>query len=439
VPPVTLIASEPPGTIPTRARSSRIGRGTSVGGGGGGGGGGGVAAALACGDGLASSTPGDVGAGVGGDPEADALGVGIDCAAARPGLAITAANANAAMIAAPTRARLQQRVDIRLRRMIANGARSRAQMFEMGERFGDGELLVSGLEFVEMAIASRPGQGSRDCRRVRRAVCECGDHVRLALGFVCEQFVGPSREVLEWFAMCGQRTRSCQHRNLFQTLDVGTQGIVAAIAPHADVRRDRIEDMIAHEQLAAPPIQEAEMTRRVARRPNGVQTTDAIAVFELARRRCEFGPPIMHVFIERIVEHEPVARDPIIGRTIHQHVIAQQELGEMPVETMHEQLRQARALQRTGETVMIEMCVRDRNARDIAERDAAEPERFVKSREHVICFPAAIDERVAIVVFEQVAVDVTQRIVGHRQTNLNDAVAEVRDESDVVWHAGPFG
>ena len=312
-------------------------------------------------------------------------------------------------------------------------------MFEMCERFGDGELAMRGLEIVEVPIASRPGQRAGDVGRARRANLERCDHVRLSLGFVCEQFVRASNEVIERFAMRGQRTRSCQHRNLFQTRDVGTEGIVAAIAPHAHMRRDRIEDVIAHEQFAASRIEEAEMTRRVTGSPDREQPTDAIAIFEFSRRHGEFGPAIMDVLIERLVDREPVARDPLVGGTIDEHRVAQQKLSEVPVEAMHEQVRQARALQRSREPVMIEMGVRDRNARDIAEREPAEAERFVQGGEHVIGFPAAVDEGVAVVVFEQIAVDVAQRVASHRQTNLHDAVAEARDEFDIVWHAGPFG
>ena len=340
---------------------------------------------------------------------------------------------------APVRARLFERINIRLRRVIAYGALTRAQMFEMCERFRDGELAMRGLEILEVPIASRPGQRASHIGRARRTAFERCDHVRLAVGFVCEQFVRASNEVVEWFAMRGQRTRSCQHRNLFQTRDVGTEGIVAAIAPHAHMRRDRIEDVIAHEQFAASRIEEAEMTRRVTGSPNREQPTDAIAIFEFSRRHREFGTAIMDVFIERLVDYEPVPRDPRVGDAIHEHGVAEQKLSEVPVEAMHEQVRQTRALQRSREAVMIEMRVRDCDARDIAERDPAKVERLVQSGEHVTRFPAAVDEGVPVVVFEQIAVDVAQRIAGHRQTNLHDAVAEARDEIDIVWHAGPFG
>ena len=97
--------------------------------------------------------------------------------------------------------------------------------------------------------------------------------------------------------------------------------------------------------------------------------------------------------------------------------------GQIPIALVHHEFADPSAPQRSGQPVVVEVAMRDEQTPNVRERMAGRVQPRVQRVEHVVGLPAGVDECQAVVVFDQIAVDVAQRIAGHREAQLHDAVA----------------
>src|SRR5450631_971444 len=79
-------------------------------------------------------------------------------------------------------------IDDRAGTVVAHDHPARAQVFEVCERFRDGELLMGRAQLGERALASRPGNDTRDLGRVAVTSTEGGGDLAFAMQLVRTQF-----------------------------------------------------------------------------------------------------------------------------------------------------------------------------------------------------------------------------------------------------------
>ena len=89
-----------------------------------------------------------------------------------------------------------------------------------------------------------------------------------------------------------------------------------------------------------------------------------------SRVGCDDLPVSEETCVLAVARNEPVAHEPLVRRALVLAVARREVLRERPVACVHQQLRHARPAQRRGQSVMVEVVVRDQDPAQVREPPA---------------------------------------------------------------------